>query len=167
MRFFINPIKAVLCLAAFAAFAFLFLISCQSKKPVPMTLYFILSIVYLGLTLYYTIILEINEVGIRNRFLFWTYNIIPWSGIEEVGIANMKIIKNAERKKAGELYLYFSRKAMTEKERFGMCLHWPPREKPYMRFSVKRLKKIQTYREVKPALAWLREETYYDRYFKR
>lgn len=167
MRFFINPIKAVLCLAAFAAFVFLFLISCQSKKAVPMTLYFILSIVYLGLTLYYTIILEINDVGIRNRFLFWTYNIIPWSGIEEVGIANMKIIKNAERKKAGELYLYFSREAMTEKERFGMCLHWPPREKPYMRFSVKRLKKIQTYREVKPALAWLREETYYDRYFKR
>ena len=103
----------------------------------------------------------------RNRFLWKSYNELSWDKIQEVGIANMKVMKNAERTKVGELYLYFSPESMTEKERFHMCLNWPPKEKRYMRYSVKRLKAVQKYWEEKPVLAWLKEEAYLDRYFRR
>lgn len=166
MRFFINPVKAVICLIASAVFLFLFIISCQSRKAMPLILYFTLSLIYIVLTCYYATFLEMDEKGIRNRFFLWTYNEIPWNEIKEVGIANMKVIKNAQRKKVGELYFYFSREIMTEKERLGMCLHWPPKGKRYMRYSVERLKKIQQYWEDKPVLAWLTEEAYLDRYFR-
>ena len=36
-----------------------------------------------------------------------------------------------------------------------------------MRYSVKRLKAVQKYWEEKPVLAWLKEEAYLDRYFRR
>lgn len=167
MRFIINPIKSLFCILATCVFFFLFVISVQCKRPVTIILYSLLTLVYIGLTLHFTTLLEVDEKGVRNRFLLWTYNSIPWSEIHEVGIANMKVMKNAERKKAGELYLYFSREAMTEKERFGMCLNWPPKEKRYMRYSVRRLKKIQKFWEEKPVFAWISEEAYLDRYFKR
>ena len=166
MRFFINPIKAGISLAAASVFLFLFVLSCQSRKTVPMTLYFVLLVIYIGMTFYYTILLEIDEKGVRNRFLFWTCSEAAWSEIREVGVANMRVMKNAERKKVGELYLYFSKEVMSEKEHFEMCLHWPPKGKPYMRFSVKRLKKVQKYWEEKPVLAWLTEEAFLDRYFR-
>lgn len=167
MRFLINPPRAAFSLAAAFIFLYLFIASCQSGKIVPLILYFALTLVYLGLTCYYTIFLEMDEKGVRNRFLFWSFMEIPWSEIKEVGIANMRVMKNAEKKKVGELYLYFSRNTMTEKERFYMCLHWPPKDKRYMRYSVDRLKKLHRYWEEKPVFAWLSEESYMDRYFRR
>lgn len=167
MRFFVNPGKAVFSLAASFVFLFLFIVSCQSAKAVPMALYFILCIVYLSLTCHYAVFLELDEKGVRNRFLFRTYNEIPWQEIKEVGIANMRVLKNTEKKKIGELYFYFSRESMSEKERFGMCLHWPPKEQRYMQYSVSRLKKLQKYWEEKPVLIWLTEEAYRDRFFRQ
>lgn len=167
MRFFVNPGKAVVSLAASSVFLFLFIVSCQNAKTVPMVLYFVLCIIYLSLTCHYAVFLEIDENGIRNRFLFRTYNEIPWQEIKEVGIANMRVMKNAEKKKIGELYFYFSRETMSDKERFRMCLHWPPKNKRYMKYSVSRLKKLQRYRDEKPVLVWLTEEAYRDRFFRQ
>ena len=167
MRFLINPPKAAFSLSATLIFLYLFVASCQSVKLIPLILYLILTIIYLGLACYYSIIFEMDENGVRNRFLFWSFMDIPWDEMKEVGIANMKVIKNAEKKKVGELYLYFSRETMTEKERFHMCLHWPPKDKRYMRYSVKRLKKLHRYWDEKPVFAWLSEEAYMDRYFRQ
>ena len=164
MRYLINPVKALLSLFAFILFLFLFVVSFQSHKIIPMVLYAVLSVVYFLLLCHFTKYLEIDENGVRNRFLWKSYNELSWDKIQEVGIANMKVMKNAERTKVGELYLYFSPESMTEKERFHMCLNWPPKEKRYMRYSVKRLKAVQKYWEEKPVFAWLKEEAYLDRY---
>lgn len=167
MRYLINPVEALLSLFAFILFLFLFVVSFQSHKIIPMVLYAVLSVVYFLLLCHFTKYLEIDENGVRNRFLWKSYNELSWDKIQEVGIANMKVMKNAERTKVGELYLYFSPESMTEKERFHMCLNWPPKEKRYMRYSVKRLKAVQKYWEEKPVFAWLKEEAYLDRYFRR
>lgn len=167
MRYLINPVKAALSFFAFVLFVFLFLASCQSQKVVPMILYSCLSVIYIFLFLHFSRFLEMDEKGVRNRFLWKSYNDLSWNDIHEVGIANMKVMKNSEKMKVGELYLYFSPESMTEKERFNMCLNWPPKEKRYMRYSVKRLKTVQKYWQEKPVLAWLKEEAYLDRYFRR
>ena len=166
MRFFINPVKAVLCLMAVIVFLFLSSASWQSGKPMLGIFYTLLCLVYMVLTMYFSTLLEIDEMGIRNRFLFWTFNSILWNEIREVGIGNLKVMKNTEKKKIGEVYLYFSKTVLTEKERFGMCLHWPPRDKRYMQYSVRRLKKVRNYWHEKPVLAWMTEEAYLDKYFK-
>lgn len=167
MRFFVNPLKAAVSLAAAAVFLFLVFVSYQNRGIVPLILYSVLSVIYLVLTCYYSAFFEMDETGVRNRFLFWTYNVLTWNQVKEVGIANMRVIKNAEKKKVGELYFYFSKEVMTEKDRFAMCLHWPPKGKPYLRYSVKRLKAVQNYWKEKPAYAWLSEEAYLNRYFKQ
>ena len=46
MRYLINPVKALLSLFAFILFLFLFVVSFQSHKIIPMVLYAILSVVY-------------------------------------------------------------------------------------------------------------------------
>ena len=166
MRYLINPVKALISLFAFILFLFLFIISCESRKIFPMVLYACLSGIYFFLLCHFTGYLEIDGKGVRNRFLWKSCNDLPWDKIHEVGIANLKVVNNAEKTKVGELYLYFSPESMTEKERFNMCLNWPPKGKCYMHYSVKRLKAVQKYWEEKPVLAWLKEEAYMDRYFR-
>lgn len=119
MRYLINPVKALLSLFAFILFLFLFVVSFQSHKMIPMVLYAVLSVVYFLLLCHFTKYLEIDESGVRNRFLWKSYNELSWDKIQEVGIANMKVMKNAERTKVGELYLYFSPESMTEKRTFS------------------------------------------------
>ena len=93
-----------------------------------------------------------------------SYNERSWDKIQEVGIANMKVMKNAERTKVGELIFTFSR--VYDRERtFSYVPQLAAKEKRYMRYSVKRLKAVQKYWEEKPVLAWLKEEAYLDLLF--
>ena len=99
MRYLINPVKSLLSLFAFILFLFLFVVSFQSHKMIPMVLYAVLSVVYFLLLCHFTKYLEIDENGVRNRFLWKSYNELSWDKIKEVWIANMKVMKNAERRK--------------------------------------------------------------------
>ena len=101
----------------------------------------------------------------RNRFLWKSYNELSWIRFREVGIANMKVMKNAERTKVGELYLYFFSRVYDRERTFSYVPQLAAKEKRYMRYSVKRLKAVQKYWEEKPVFAWLKEEAYLDRYF--
>ncbi len=105
MRYLINPVKALLSLFALILFLFLFIVSFQSQKTFPMILYACLSGIYFFLLCHFTRYLEIDEKGVRNRFLWKAYNDLSWDKIHEVGIANMKVMKNAEKMKVGELIL--------------------------------------------------------------
>ena len=166
MRCIIDPKKAILC--GFASFVFLFLsiLSLQYEKLVLGLVYLVLSIVYLYFTFRSAVLLEMDDRGLRDRFLWFTFNELPWINVREVGIANLKVLKNAEKKKLGELYIYFSDEQMGDEERLRMCLHWPPKDKRYMRFSQKRIKAIQKYWEKKPVFAWIDEEAFLDKYYK-
>ena len=167
MRYIINPQKAGLCLFACLVFLFLFFLLLPEGKLLLSVICLLLCILYAYFTCRFLIYLEIDEKGVRNRFLGRTYHDIPWDEIREVGIANMKILNNRQKKKVGELYLYFSKDTMTEEERLGMCLHWPPDDIRYMRYSVSRLKAVQKYWHTPPTLVWLAEEAYLDRYFRQ
>ena len=61
MRYLINPVKALLSLFAFILFLFLFVVSFQSHKMIPMVLYAVLSVVYFLLLCHFTKYLEILQ----------------------------------------------------------------------------------------------------------
>lgn len=63
--------------------------------------------------------------------------------IREVGVVGLRVFGN--KKRTGTRYIYFSRERMDERERFGMCLKWPPGNKIYMTWNRKRYLATQTY----------------------
>jgi hypothetical protein len=84
-----------------------------------------------------------DDDGIGFSFLGHKGLTIKWSEAAEIGIAGTKIFKKKESKKAGTLYIYVSKKKMTDDERFNMMLHWPPKDKVYMVFNQKRAETLQ------------------------
>ena len=83
----------------------------------------------------------------------------------EVFIANVRIMKNANKDKIRQVYLCFSPKVMTQAEKINMCLYWPPRDVLYVRFSPDSLKQTQVYWEEDIPLFWLTKEAFLDRYY--
>lgn len=68
-----------------------------------------------------------------------------WEQIQEVGVAGVKIFNGGNTRKTGTKYIYFSSKPMTDKERFEMCLKWPPGNIIFMKYNYEKICKVQTF----------------------
>jgi hypothetical protein len=167
MRFLINPVKAGLSIFAVVIFTLLSILAILAQRWIIAAVYIILVIAYAYLACRFCTTCVVDESGVRQTFLGNSSHILHWQDIQEVGIANMKVLRNYNKDRIGELYIYFSPRKLVDDERLGMCLHWPPEDMCFMRFSVRRMKEVQKYWKPKFAFAWLKEEVFLDKYFNR
>jgi len=106
-------------------------------------IFFLIGLLFLWPILIYGARVSVEQSGIR-CFLPWkTLRSFNWDEIAEVGVSGTKIIKTNQSKNTGTLYIYISKAALTDEERFDMMLNWPPKDKIFLTYSRERLDTIQ------------------------
>jgi len=161
-----DPVKAVLYFFSAIIFGTLSITAFAGKHAILSAVYGAAFLIYFGLSIYCCCMFSVDEKGVTRSFFGKVLVYIPWDKVREFGIANLKVIKNHNKNKIGEVYIYFSPSEMTDEKRLSMCLKWPPKNICYLRFSVSRLKDIQQFTEEKPILFWMTEEAYLDKFFR-
>ena len=117
MRCIIDP-KKPYCVVLLRLFSCFFpYCPCSMKKLVLGLVYLVLSIVYLYFTFRSAVLLEMDDRGLQGQVFVAHIQRTSLDKCGEVGIANLKVLKNAEKKKLGELYIYFSDEQMGDEER--------------------------------------------------
>lgn len=86
----------------------------------------------------------IDEHGVRMHTLGITLRRYTWQDIEEVGVAGVKVFNKRDQKKTGSIYIYLSNKRLDDKQRFKMCLEWPPKKCIYLGYSTDRFTCVQS-----------------------
>lgn len=105
--------------------------------------FFLIGLIFVKPLLTYGATISVEQSGIRCLFLTKTLNYFSWDEINEVGIAGTRIFSKNNLKKTGTLYLYISKVAMTDEERFDMMLNWPSKDILFLTYSKERLDAIQ------------------------
>jgi hypothetical protein len=142
-RFIVNPFKFWLGLSTFLVSGVLAFCMFLIARPLSATLFMMITLLFLFITLLYGCSIIINDKGVTKKLFGKVINFIPWSEIEEVGVIGTKVFNKNNKDSTGTLYIYISRKKMTEEEQFKMMLKWPPRGKIYLQHTKKRMDVIQ------------------------
>lgn len=93
----------------------------------------------------YGSVVSIDETGVRRSFWGVQISDTPWYEIAEVGIVGVKVFNNNNPKRTGSRYIYFSKKALTDDERFKLALEWPPKDMPYLLYTRTRIDTAMLY----------------------
>lgn len=105
--------------------------------------FLLVGLLFLKPMLTYAASVCVDQTGIR-CFLPWkTLKTFTWDEIGEVGVAGTKLFTGKNSKNTGALYIYVSKTAFTDEDRFDMMLHWPPKDLIYLTYSKQRLDEIQ------------------------
>lgn len=86
---------------------------------------------------------ELTDTMITRKLLGFVLTSIKREELREVGVVGLHVFGN--KKRTGTRYIYFSKERMDDHERFDMCLKWPPRNKIYMTWNMKRYLETQAY----------------------
>lgn len=103
----------------------------------------LLGLVYATISVRNGALVHIDETSVLRRTLGIRGKTLVWDEIREVGVVGTKIIHNRNGRRTGTKYIYFSKREMTEEERFDMCLKWPPRDVIYIHYSLKKIHFVQ------------------------
>lgn len=105
--------------------------------------FFLIGLIFIKPMLTYAAKVSVDQTGIR-CFLPWkTLQTFSWDEIAEVGIAGTKLFTRKDAKNTGSLYIYISKNAFTDEERFDMMFNWPPKDLIFLTYSKQRLDEIQ------------------------
>lgn len=104
---------------------------------------FLLGLLYAVISICNGALVHIDETSILRRTLGIRGKALMWDEVKEVGVVGTKVLRSGHGKYTGTKYIYFSRREMTDEERFNMCLEWPPRDAIFMQYSLKRIRFIQ------------------------
>jgi len=105
--------------------------------------FFLIGLIFLKPLYTYGATISIDQQGIVCRFLSKTIKRFTWDEIAEVGVAGTRIFSKKDSNRTGTLYIYLSKSAMTDEDRFQMMLKWPPKDKIFLVYSRKRLESVQ------------------------
>ncbi len=106
-------------------------------------IFFLIGLIFLKPMLTFGAKVSVDQTGIRAYIPWKTLRFFSWNEIAEVGVAGTKIIKRKDSKKTGTLYIYISKVALTDEDRFDMMLNWPPKDVIFLTYSKQRLDAIQ------------------------
>ena len=105
--------------------------------------FFLVGLVFIKPMLTYGASVSVDQTGVR-CFLPWkTLQAFTWDEIGEVGVAGTKLFTRKDAKNTGALYIYLSKTAFTDEERFDLMLNWPPKNLIFLTYSKQRLDEIQ------------------------
>lgn len=105
--------------------------------------FFLIGLLFVKPVLTYAASVRVDQAGVRS-FLPWkTLQSYTWDEVGEVGVAGTKLFTRKDSKNTGSLYIYISKTALTDEDRFDMMLHWPPKDRVYLTYSKQRLDEIQ------------------------
>ena len=106
--------------------------------------FFLIGLLFINPLLAYGARIAVEPTGIRYLLLWKTIRFFRWEEIAEVGIAGTRVLRKKDSKNLGTLYIYISKTALTEDERFDMMLNWPPKKDTlFLTYSKQRLDAIQ------------------------
>ena len=139
-RYIVNAFQGFLFLCTAGMLAYLFVMALIWGRMLWSVLLFLGSVIFLiqaGLALS---VVNMEETHVDRKLLGFILQSFPLESIGEIGVLNIRVLgrKNNGRKQ----YIYFSKHRLSEKERFRMCLEWPPKDKIYMTYSPKRYLRI-------------------------
>lgn len=105
--------------------------------------FFLIGLLFVKPMLTYAASVCVDQTGVR-CFLPWkTLQSYTWDEVGEVGVAGTRLFTRKDSKNTGSLYIYISKTALTDEDRFDMMLHWPPKDLIYLTYSKQRLDEIQ------------------------
>lgn len=142
MSFLVDTRRLVLVAVTSVFFLFLTVAFGSGSFWIPAAICFVLFIIYAILALRNGRIVHITPESVQLCFLGMPRNSFDWTEIQEVGVAGTKVLNSVNSDRTGAKYIYFSSRAMTEDERFHMCLKWPPEDIIYVRYSADRIERI-------------------------
>lgn len=85
---------------------------------------------------------HVSSEGIETKLFGIPLRSMNWSQVKEMGIVGLRVLHRDSAKRTGEKYLYFSPRAMTDDERFDLCLKWPPKDIIYFRYRAKYMEHV-------------------------
>ena len=106
-------------------------------------LFLLLGIAFLTVGFLNASRIRLEDRGVTRTLLGRKLREIPRGCLREVGVVGLRVF--GDKEKTGTKYIYFSDHEMDEKERFQMCLSWPPKDAIYMAWSPKRQNAVQMF----------------------
>lgn len=125
-------------LAAFttAVLAWMTILSVQYNRLLIAGICGLLATLYALVALKNGSTVSVSEEGISLYIGRYRLRHLNWDAIKEIGVLDTKVFPaSAKKKKHGALYMYYAEHELDEKERFELCLKWPPKEMIYHRFT--------------------------------
>lgn len=128
-------------LAALAATA----LSLAFAHYITACLFLLVAVVFSVIGVMYGSVVSLEETGVRRGFWGIQISDTPWYEIAEVGVVGVKVFNNNNPKHTGSRYIYFSKKALSDEERFKLALEWPPKDMPYLLYTRTRIDTAMLY----------------------
>lgn len=153
MNYLVNIYKMLIALITSLVFLLFTILFFSLRLYIPGAVCIAFFAVYICLAAMNATVIRIDEIGVRKVFPR-SGNYLLWTNINEVGVVGTKVIGSSEKKHTGSKYIYFSENVHSEDELFDLCLRWPPVNVPYIRFTHKRIARIQS--------LWSREITMFN-----
>lgn len=165
MKRLLNPYRSALFFAASIVFLVLAVLAVQSHKAVLIIIYSALCLFYIFIGIRCLSAVIIDKEGVKIKGIGTPVRSVSWAEISEVYIANLRVIKNSEKNKIGQLYLCFAPDRLLDEEKMSICLNWPPKDMLYVRFSPRVLKEVKKYWQEDVSLFWIEKEVFLDKYY--
>ena len=150
MRFRINTAKAVAGGLTCAAFTVLGVTAITLHHTVFAGICILLALVFLAVTLQNSALLRLDEAGIHRILLGRETGCWKWEDIREYGVMGTRLFGTEKQKNNGTRYLYFSKDAMNDNQRFQLCLNWPPKKCAYALYTDELMHSAMTRLDLEP-----------------
>lgn len=135
--------KGAVCLAVAAVSAAVAVVLAMEAKWAGLVVFGLIALIYLAVGLWDLSIVAWDGEGVSRRLFGITLKRLPWPAVGEVGVMGTRVFNRKKPQKTGRMYIYFSEKPMTEKERFEMMLSWPPVKRIYLLYQADRLESLR------------------------
>ena len=137
--FIVDFGKAAVCLAVGAVLIITAAVMLYQRKWGALGVFLVVSLPYLAVGVWNASEICWDREGVFRKVFGISVKKVPWSGIREIGVMGTKVFNGRNPKKTGRMYIYFSEKALSDKERFDTMLRWPPLNKMYLLYQADRI----------------------------
>lgn len=141
--YLVNPIKCFIASLTALTFLILSVTMVALVRPFSSAVFAALSIIFIAVALQNGSRIYINEQGVQKFLLGRKIRGFMWEEISELGICGTKVFHKNHPERAGTLYIYASKQALSDEERFHMILKWPPKNQIYMTYTPQKLQMMQ------------------------
>ena len=143
-KYCVDPLKCVISAITAACFALIGGCLLDLGRWVSAAVFLALAAVFCGLAAANGATIHIDSTHIWRTVLGVKTRGICWNDVAEVVVTGTKVFNQRHPERTGNLYIYFSPQPLTDEERFGIMLKWPPEGKIYLLYNAKRILEIQT-----------------------
>ena len=166
-HYIVDPVRAALSLLAAVIFLTVAVMAAQEAKYIRAVLFAVLGVVYILQLRENLQTAVIGPEGVSFYDLGRCIRSLRWEDVRETGVLNLKVTNNYDKDRIGTMMLYVSGRELSDEEKLGICLRWPPRDLIYFRFTRSRYLTLQQYRGDNIPLFYLKEDKFLDKYFSQ